>query len=165
MAIFTAKLLRHEFCMEELRKIGAEIINMEGIMFLVKYNNQGLKIEYMYHLNPDNTYTLERIKPHSLHIGEFQSEEDLVEIIKVDVEQLLNAKNSKNFDRFVSIDKSLAKIVRHFDDLFLYYNIDREDMIMLEQETCNFKKKIMEVKERSKRIYHKKDPDSFEGEK
>ncbi len=165
MTIFTAKLLKHEFCMEKLRKIGAKVINMEGIMFHVKYDKNDLNIEYLYHLNPDNTYLLERIKPHTLHIGEYKTEEDLVEIIMVDIEQLLNAKNSHNFDRFISIDKSLSKIVRHFDDLFLYYNVDKEDMLILENETLVLKNKIMEIKERSRRIYHKKDPDSFNSEK
>jgi len=161
MAIFSSKTLRHEFCMEELRSIGAEVINVEGIMFFVKYNKKHLNIEYLYHLNPDNTYLLERIKPYSLHIGEFLKEEDLVEIIKVDIEQFINAKNSKNFDSFVNIDRSLSKIVRNFEDLFLYYNIDTEDMLILEKQTFHLKSIIMDVKERSKRIYHKKDPDSF----
>lgn len=40
-----------------------------------------------------------------------------------------------NFDRFVNIDQGISHIVRHFDDLFLSYNIDREDMLILEQET------------------------------
>jgi len=161
MAIFSSKLLRHEFCMEELRNIGAEVVNVEGVMFYVKYKLDELNIEYLYHLYPDNTYLLERIKPYSLNIGEFLKEEDVVEIIKIDIDQFKNAKKSTNFNDFVSIDKTLAKIVRYFEDLYLYYNIDKEDIDLLEAETYHLKDVIMQIKERSKRVYHKKEPDSF----
>lgn len=161
MSILSTKQLRHEFCMEELRNIGAEVINMEGIMFYVKYNKNNLNIEYMYHLMPDNTYLLERIKPYSLYLGEFLKEEDLIQILKIDIEQFINAKNSSNFDDFVKIDKGLTKIAINFDDLFLYYNISKEDLKLLDEETIKLKKVILDIKERSKRVYHKKDPDSF----
>ncbi|QEK12475.1 hypothetical protein FQB35_09125 [Crassaminicella thermophila] len=161
MTIFSSRLLRHKFCIEELKKIGAEVMEIEGIMFIVKYHKDNLHIEYLYHINPDNSYLLERIKPYSLVIDEYLTEEDVITAIQNDLDQFKNARKSKNFNDFVSIDKNLTKIVRYFEDLYLYYNIDKNDIAFLKKEVNNMVNAIMEIKNRSKRVYHKTEPQSF----
>ncbi|MFT9495444.1 hypothetical protein [Anaerosolibacter sp.] len=161
MAIMSSKLLRHTFCMEELRKIGAQVINVQGIKFYVKYTINNLNIEYLYHVNPDDTYLLERIKPYLLIVGEYPTEEDIVEAIKVDIDQFKNAMKSKNFNDFVAIDRDLTDIVRYFEDLYLYYNIDREDLSLMKEEINHVVDLILQIKNRSQRVYHKKDPDNL----
>lgn len=161
MTIFSARPLKHKFCIEELQKISAEVLEIEGIMFIVKYNNNNLNIEYIYHINPDNTYLLERIKPYSLFLSEHDTEESVVSAIKNDIDQFNNARHSKNFDAFVSIDKDFTKIVRYFEDLYLYYNIDKEDIDFLKKEVHDIAESIIKIKNRSKRVYHKTEPKSF----
>ncbi|WZL74516.1 hypothetical protein QBE52_07205 [Clostridiaceae bacterium 35-E11] len=161
MAIFSSRLLRHEFCVEELRKIGAEVIDMEGIMFFVKYHQHPLHIEYIYHLHTNKTYLLERIKPYPLVIGEYKVEENVIETIKTDIDQFMNAVHSKNFNAFVGIDQDLTKIMRSFEDLYLYYNISKEDIALLKTDVEKLAHEIFSIKNRSKRVYYKTEPASF----
>jgi hypothetical protein len=128
-------------------------------MFLVKYQLDDYKITYMYHINNDNTYFLERIRPYVVPAGDFKTEEEVVESIKTDIEQFKNAKKSKNFQSFIDVDVELSKTVRTFDDLFLYYNISKEDTLLINDEINKIKSLLKEVKNRSKRVYYDKDPE------
>ncbi|WP_432663949.1 hypothetical protein R9X47_25560 [Wukongibacter baidiensis] len=161
MAIMSSRLIRHQICIEELRELGAKVISIQGIMFYVKFKIKDTKISYMYHVKTDNTYYLERIKPYFMCIGDYQSEEDVIDIIKIDLEQFKNAMNSKNFNEFIDVDKSITKLVRYFEDLYLYYNVSKDDLGTIKDEVGVIIDKIMEIKGRSERVYHKKDPESF----
>lgn len=159
MAIMSSRLIRHEICKDELKSLGARIIDIQGIMFLVKFDLNGNKITYAYHLNEDNTFFLERIKPYLLSIGNYQYEEDIVDVIKVDIEQFVNAMHSSNFEQFIEIDNHLAKLVRLFEDLYLYYNIEKEDLTKLDVSVDCILDNIKDIMKRSERVYTKKDPD------
>jgi len=112
----------------------------------------------MYHINNDNTYFLERVRPYVVPAGDFKTEEEVVESIKTDIEQFKNAKKSKNFQSFIDVDVELSKTVRAFDDLFLYYNISKEDTLLITEEINKIKSLLKEVKDRSNRVYYDKDP-------
>lgn len=160
MAIMSSRLIRHQICKEELKKLGARVLDIQGIMFYVKFIlNDNVKLSYIYHLNPDNTYFLERIKPYSMAIGEYDNEEDIVDTIRVDLEQFKNAMNSKNFVNFIEIDNKISKLVRIFEDLYLYYNIEEEDLDKLKDGVYNVLEIIKDIKGHSERVYYKKDPD------
>lgn len=159
MAIMSSRLIRHEICKDELKKLGAKVHDIQGIMFIVKFQINGYKISYLYHLNPDNTFTLERIKPYYMTIGEFKTEEAIVDIIKVDIEQFRNAMLSSNFDQFIEIDDHLTKLVRLFEDLYLYYNISKDDLAKLDQDVNCVYDSIKDIMARSVRVYTKKDPE------
>lgn len=160
MAIMSSRLIRHQICKEELKKLGARVLDIQGIMFYVKFVlNDNIKLSYIYHLNPDNTYFLERIKPYSMAIGEYDNEEDIVDTIRVDLEQFKNAMNSKNFVNFIEIDNKIAKLVRIFEDLYLYYNIESEDLDKLKDGVYNVLEIIKNIQSHSERVYYKKDPD------
>ncbi|MBN2898589.1 MAG: hypothetical protein JXO44_07425 [Clostridia bacterium] len=160
MAIMSSRLIRHQICKEELKKLGAKVLDIQGIMFYVKFIlNDSVKLSYIYHLNPDNTYFLERVKPYSMAIGEYDTEEDIVDTIRVDHEQFQNAMNSKNFVSFIEIDNKISKLVRIFEDLYLYYNIDTDDLTLLNDGVYNMLEIIKGIQSRSERVYYKKDPD------
>lgn len=159
MAIMSSRLIRHQICIEELRKLGAKVISIQGIMFYVKFKIKNTKLSYMYHIKTDNTYYLERIKPYFMTIGDFDSEEDIIDTIKIDLEQFENAMNSKNFNDFIEVDKSITKLVRYFEDLYLYYNVSKDDMNTIKEEVNILLEKILAIKENSQRVYYKKDPD------
>jgi len=160
MAIMSSRLIRHQICKEELKKLGAKVLDIQGIMFYVKFIlNDNVKLSYIYHLNPDNTYFLERIKPYSMAIGDYDNEEDIVDTIRVDLEQFKNAMNSKNFVNFIEIDNKISKLVRIFEDLYLYYNIETEDLDTLKDGVYNVLEIIKDIKSHSDRVYYKKDPD------
>ncbi len=162
MAIMSSRLIRHEICKEELKKMGARVIDIQGIMFYVKFKIGETKVSFIYHLMPDNTYYLERIKPYAMPIGAYTNEEDIVDIIKIDIEQFRQAKCSSNFNKFIEVDKSISKLVRKFEDLYLYYNISKEDLADINAEVNVIVDKIVNIKDHSERVYFKKDPKSFE---
>ena len=159
MSIMSSRLIRHEICKDELKALGARINDIEGIMFLVKFNLDNHKITYAYHLNEDNTYYLERVKPYFLSIGTYQNEEDIVEVIKVDIEQFRNAVHSSNFEQFLEIDNHMSQLVRLFEDLYLYYNIEKDDLKTLDESVDGILETIKSIMKRSARVYTKKDPD------
>ena len=159
MAIMSSRLIRHEICKDELKKLGARVIDIQGVMSLVKFNIEGTKITYIYHLNDDNTYYMERIKPYSMPVGDYNTEEEIVDVIKVDIEQFQNAMHSKNFSKFIEIDYNISKLVRIFEDLELYYNIKAEDLGKLDNEIHLLLDIIKQIKADSERVYFKKEPD------
>ncbi|MCA0384759.1 MAG: hypothetical protein LCH34_04050 [Firmicutes bacterium] len=159
MSIMSSRLIRHELCKEELKNYGAHITDIEGIMFLVKFKLEDYKITYAYHLNEDNTYYLERVKPYFLSVGTYKTEEEIVEIIKVDIDQFRNAIHSSNFNQFIEIDNHISQLVRLFEDLYLYYNISKEDLSKLDDDVDNILETIKDIMKRSARVYTKKDPD------
>lgn len=159
MAIMSSRMIRHEICKEEFKSIGGKVIDIQGIMFIVKFNINNNRISYAYHLNEDGSFFLERIRPYTLAIGDFKCEEDIVDVVKVDIEQFTNAMNSKNYMQFIEIDTHLSKLVRLFEDLYLYYNISPDDLTHLNTSVDGVLDQIKNIMSHSKRVYTKKDPD------
>ncbi|WP_430883495.1 hypothetical protein [Fusibacter sp. JL216-2] len=159
MAIMSSRLIRHEMCKEELKRLGARVLDIQGIMFYVKFKINGTKISYVYHLNKDNTFFLERIKPYTCAIGDYDSEEDVIDTIRVDIKQFKNAMNSSNFESFIEVDQHISKLVRLFEDLYLYYNVSKEDINQVNTEINKVLEMINDVQEKSERVYFEKDPD------
>lgn len=159
MAIMSSRLIRHEICKDEFKAMGGKVIDIQGIMFMVKFNINQNRISYAYHLNEDGSFFLERIRPYTLAIGDFKCEEDIVDVIKVDIEQFTNAMNSKNYVQFIEIDTHLSKLVRLFEDLYLYYNISPDDLSKLNESVDGVLDHIKDIMSHSKRVYTKKDPD------
>lgn len=161
MAYMTIRQIRHQMCMTKLREMGCKVVNVQGVMFYVSYKLDDFKISYMYHIDTDNTYYLERIKPYVVSAGNLESEEEVVKTIKIDIEQFKNAKQSKNFKKFIEVDTQISNTVRAFEDLFLYYNISREDTEIIKDEINKVNDMLNEVRDRSERVFYEKDPESF----
>jgi flagellin-specific chaperone FliS len=152
-------MVRHELNKEELKKLGAKFIDIQGVMFYVKFRINNYKISYLYHLNSDNTYFLERIKPYTMAVGNYSTEEEIVDLIKVDIEQFSNAMKSKHFKNFLDIDMNISKLVRIFEDLYLYYNLDDDDIDKINGELDQLLEIFLQIKFKSERVYLKKEPD------
>jgi len=161
MISLSSRLLSHEYVREELERMGAKVIDVHGTMYMVKFLIKDIKINYIYHINPDNTFFLERTKPYVIPMGDFETEEDILEIIKIDFEQFKIAMHSSNFKEFIEIDTSITNLVRTFEDLFLYYNVSKKDLDEIRSKTEQVLEKIHEAKNSSKRVYFKKEPYSF----
>ena len=159
MAIMSSRLIRHEVCKEDLKKIGAKVIDIQGIMFHITFNINEHKISYIYHLNPDNTYLLERVSPYFVQIGTYDKEENIVNAIKIDIEQFRNAMKSSNFKNFIKVDTHISQLVRIFEDLYLYYNIDNDQINKLDSSINDLLEMIKEMMKTSDRVFYKKDPD------
>ncbi len=68
---------------------------------------------------------------------------------------------SSNFEKFVDVDNNIARLVRVFEDLYLYYNIPKEDLKLINDEVDTILKTILDIKGHSERVYFKKEPESF----
>lgn len=160
--MLTSKIVLHDLNLEKLKDLGAEVIDIEGIMVFARFVlSEDFTVNYLYHRNPDNTYLLERIKPYQLTIGEYEDEETAVTNIISDMDQIQNARNSHKFDTFVDTFKMLIKAKRDFDDLFLYYNVNGSDMEYIYDNVKLLSQSIYRTKEHSERIYHKTEPQSL----
>lgn len=159
MTFMSSRMVRHELNKEELKKLGAKFIDIQGVMFYVKFRINNYKISYLYHLNSDNTYFLERIKPYTMAVGNYSTEEEIVDLIKVDIEQFSNAMKSKHFKNFLDIDMNISKLVRIFEDLYLYYNLGDEDIDKINDELDKLLEIFLQIKFKSERVYLKKDPE------
>ncbi|MDI6706215.1 MAG: hypothetical protein QME73_08165 [Bacillota bacterium] len=164
MPFISTRQIRHELCLKQLREMGAEVIEVQGVMFFVKFQLDDLKLVYLYRIDKRNDYYLERIKPYLTPGGTFHTEEEVVDIIKIDVEQFENATKSKNFSLFLDITKSLSASVRNVEDLFLYYNVSREELVEIKDEVERIKEIILKAVKHDKRVYTDKEPDTIGGQ-
>ena len=82
----------------KLLQLGAKVQQIDSKMCYVEFSIEGYKLEYVYNINNKNEYFLERIKPYPLPLKIFKSEKDVIDIIKIDMEQYRNAIQSKNID-------------------------------------------------------------------
>ena len=81
------------------------------------------KLSYVYNINRSNRYFLERLKPYPLPLKEYENEDDVIEMIRLDLEHFQNAAKSKNITSFIKINQELNRTAKAFEDLFLYYNV------------------------------------------
>lgn len=142
-------------------QLGAKVHVMNSLLCYISFDIDGTEISYVYNVNKKDKYFLQRIKPYPEPVGTFNNENDLVDIVKIDIEQFRNAKNSNVFDDFVEINKKLNQTVRNFEDLYLYYNVPHETIDNIKEKLDSIQDMIKDAKNSCKRVYDKKDPDTI----
>lgn len=132
---------------------GANVQVVSGKMVYVKFKlKDGIEVSYVYHINKNFKYFLERIKPYPLSIKEFESAADVVDLIMKDYEQFKNAANSKKINDVVDILKSLHESIKSFEDLFLNYNIQEELILDIQKSLKEIHENISQSPKTSKKI-------------
>jgi hypothetical protein len=154
----TAEANMHEM---KLRQMGAKVEVINSLMCYVTFDIDGTKVSYVYNVNKKDKYFLERIEPYPQPAGTFETVDDVIEVIKIDIEQFKNAKRSRVFDLFIEINRELAKTSRNFEDLYLYYNVPHEYTDTIKSKIKEIQGIIKKARENSERIYFKKDPDTL----
>ncbi len=157
----SSRLIRHDICKQELSEFGAEVLDVSTTMTYVIFDLGEATVAYIYNVSPEDKFHFERAKPYAMDIGIYETETEIVDIIKNDIKQFKNAMNSSNFKRFIEIDRQIAKTVRTFEDLYLYYNIDNAALDKLSAEVERLKDEIFAIKEQSERVYFESEPSSF----
>ncbi len=143
----------------KLKQMGAEVAVINSKLCYVTFDVSGFTVSYVYNVNKKGKYFLERIRPYSLPLKEFESEDDVIAIIEMDLSQFKNAIKSHNIDQFISVSRRLERVFHQFEDLFLYYNVPEDEMKRLEEEVAVFEKDIAGVKEKAQRVFHEKEPE------
>lgn len=145
----------------KLRQMGGVVKEVEGRVCYVKFDINGLKVAYVYHINKDQKYFLERTLPYPLPLTEIDAESTVVDVIEIDLEQFKMATQSHNFKGFVEINKKMSQILKKFEDLFLYYNVPEEENTLIYNKLIEIEKEIEKVKISVERVYLKKDPENL----
>ncbi len=144
-----------------LRQLGGKINLVNSKLCFVGFDLSGFTIEYVYNINAKGKYFLERIKPYPLPMKEFETEGDVVDLIEIDLEQYKNALKSHHITDFVTFSRNLNKVMKKFEDLFLYYNVSDQGINDLLEKADELDKEIDSVKADSERLYFKKDPENI----
>ena len=143
----------------KLKQMGADVTVINSKLCYISFDLSGFKVSYVYNVNKKNRYFLERIKPYPLPLREFDSEDDVIEIIDIDLSQFKNAIKSHNIEEFINIARKLDNVFHKFEDLFLYYNLPEAEVKRLSDEILEFDRDIDRIKETSERICFDKEPE------
>ncbi|MDD3123101.1 MAG: hypothetical protein PHC62_06300 [Candidatus Izemoplasmatales bacterium] len=144
----------------KLIQMGANIKVVSSQMVYVSFDiTEEIKVSYVYNINKKNKYFLERIKPYPISVKEFETADDICNIIKIDIEQFRNAAKSHNIYDFIKINYELHNNILSFEDLFLYYNIDSKTLNEIKTNIDNIHRAITSAKTSSERVYFGKEPD------
>jgi len=150
------------FHLMNLLQLGADVHVVSGKMVYVQFNlENGSEVAYVYHINKNEKYFLERIKPYPLPIKELESPLEVINLIKIALEQQNIAKESHNMQEFIDVNLKLYNTMKSFEDLFLYYNVPKELMDDIDQAMDDIQAKINDSDKKCKRIYFEKEPDNL----
>lgn len=153
-----AEAMEHEM---KLRQMGGQVTLVSGKMCYVKFNIDGLLVEYVYNINHKGQFFLERIKPYPLPVKSFDNESKVIEIIDIDLEQFRNAAKSHNMPMFIELGKLFNDTAKRFEDLYLYYNVPSQVVEDLHNELVKANEMINTCKLNAERLYFKKEPDNL----
>lgn len=149
----------------KLEQEGGIVKIIESKTCYVKFMVDGVKLSYVYNINKDGKFFLERISPYPLPVREFDLEGMVVDLILFDVEQFRNASKSKNMKRFIDMSQQIANTIKSFEYLFLYYNVDKEDLEAMQKKLDELRDMIKLTGEKAKRIYFKEDSPLYKAAK
>ncbi|WP_207736355.1 hypothetical protein [Fusibacter ferrireducens] len=154
--LMNAEVMEHSM---RLRQMGADVQVINSKMCFVVFPLEEFDVAYCYNVNKKGKYFLERIKPYPLALREFDKEQDAIDIIEIDLEQFKNAVKSHNIEAFIEINKRLNETLMKFEDLFLYYNVPKEETNFILERLDQIDDEIKKTKETATRVYFKKNPE------
>lgn len=137
-----------------LRQMGAyDIVKVRGLLYFMKFKlNDKFEISYSYNINAKKQYFLQRIKPYPIPQGVFSDEYEVVSFITKDLKKFNNAMNSSNFNLFLDVTKKVNSVTSKMEDLFLNYNVDKDEFLRLNKELDDIVNEINFSKDKSKRL-------------
>ncbi|MBN2899821.1 MAG: hypothetical protein JXO44_13715 [Clostridia bacterium] len=153
-----AEVMQHSM---KLQQMGAKVNVVNSKLCYVSFDVCGFAVAYAYNVNAKGKYFLERIKPYPLPLKVFEREEDLIDIIRIDLEQFKNAIRSHNINDFIDISRHLSMQLKRFEDLFLYYNIPEDEIKALISHLEKIDDDIERIKGTAERLYFVKEPENL----
>ena len=149
---------KHEM---KLRQMGGEVLQLSAKCCYVRFHIGEFKLSYVYNINRSNRYFLERLKPYPLPLKEYENEDDVIEMIRLDLEHFQNAAKSKNITSFIKINQELNRTAKAFEDLFLYYNVETFHTDTILQKLDEIKDEIRKTVDDSERLFDDGEPCSL----
>lgn len=145
----------------KLRQMGGDVAVINSKLCYVTFCIQGIEFKYAYNLNKHNKFFLERIKPYPRPIKEYNTEDDVIDVINIDIDQFKNIQSKEKLLEFIDISNKLNQVIARYEDLFLYFDICKPSLVDIKTSITEIDKQIEDVKTYCKRIYYKKDPDTL----
>ncbi len=136
----------------KLQQLGAKVQVINSTMCYVNFELDGLTLQYVYNLNRRGNYFLERTKPYPLAIAEFNSENDLVRLIKSDLQKFKNALELPHIEKYITIAKLISTTFSSFEDTFLNYNIPDEKVDKIYKKILALNMEIEVIQDLAKQV-------------
>ena len=150
--IYSAEVTEHTI---KLQQLGAKVTVINSNLCYINFDLNGLELQYVYNVNHNDNYFLERIKPYPLAIEELGSEKDVIKLISIDLEKFKNAQKSSHCEEYIAMGKQLSKVFSTFEDTFLNYNIPTEKVEKIYKKILALEFEIDVIRDIAKQIYEK----------
>ncbi len=133
---------RQDRLVMELHQLGATVKTVHGIVCYITFMIDNTKITYLYNINKDNQYFLQRINPYPLSVGEFKTEGDIVRFIKEDIKKFECTATHHCFNRFINLNLSFQKALDDMETLFIRSDMSEDYFKVMEDAVKNFNNTI-----------------------
>ncbi|HRX07588.1 MAG TPA: hypothetical protein P5559_00310 [Candidatus Limiplasma sp.] len=106
-----------------LKQLGADVRQINGLVCFVRFWVGKEELLYVYNLNADNRYYLQRAKPYPMSAGVFPTTDAIAEYIGNDLRAFQNAMRSGHYAEFVELNRRIVALAQGFEQAFLRYNV------------------------------------------
>lgn len=137
----------------KLQQLGAKVNVINSTLCYVDFDISGFVLQYVYNINAKGNYFIERTKPYPLAMNEFDSEKDVVRIIKEDVDKFRNALKCHHIDSFITIARQINTTFRSFEETFLNYNIPGEKVEKIYKKIQALELEIEIIKDNAQTLF------------
>lgn len=142
----------------KLTQMGAKIKMQNSKSCYIEFDLDNIFVSYFYSMNKHGKYFLSRVLPYPISIEEFNNENNMLQLIKEDVERFENGVKSHNIDQFIFSNHLQIENIKMLEDLFLFYNIDKSNLDSITKKIKELQEIIIKSVNEEKRVYEKKDP-------
>ena len=135
----------------QLRQMGASNITfVNSNMYIVDFKlEKGLLVSYVFNITRGDKYFLQRMRPYAMVQGKYANTAEIVEFIEKVLSRFRNAEHSSNFDKFIEISKKGAEFAEALENLFLNYNVDKDEMERMDEKLDKLLEHLEQAREKA----------------
>lgn len=135
----------------QLRQMGASNITfVNSNMYRVDFKlEKGLLVSYVFNITRGDKYFLQRMRPYAMVQGKYANTAEIAEFIEKDLSRFRNAEHSSNFDKFIEISKKGAEFAEALENLFLNYNVDKDEMERMDEKLDKLLEHLEQAREKA----------------
>ena len=136
-----------------LKQMGADVRQINGLVCFVRFALGDTELFYVYNLNADDQYYLQRVKPYPMSAGVFADPAQIAEYIERDVQAFREAAKSGQFDNFVDINLRLSALSRALEDTFMKRDVSKAELTQLGFDLREMERKLADVRKNAKPLH------------
>ena len=92
------------------------------------------------------------MRPYAMVHGKFATDQEIVSFISRDISKFRNAKKSRNFKTFIQVSEQSIHLAEAMEELFLNYNVDGENLNVIEKHVAEIAGTIGRLTKTSEQI-------------